>query len=178
MKLSNRGKQRFGSRTSCRSPALAFPVVTYLEDKHFPPMCSLAVRRDVIDAVGPFDERLVSGGDKEFGRRVHRAGFAQEFTDETRAYHPARTTWRALRKKALRIDRGRAQARRYAPGLVDTHPLHPIHLIPPSPFRLRRRFAGDDVSLPTLAGLYGLEYVLKLFQAWGDVRATLAQWRT
>lgn len=153
--------------------ALAFPVATYLEDKQFAPTCALAVRRDVIDSVGPFDERLVSGGDKEFGRRVHRAGFAQGFTDKTTASHPARTTWGALRTKALRIGRGRAQARRYAPGLVETHPLHPANLLPPSPLRLRRRFAGDDAGAPALVGFYTLEYALKLYQTWGDLRETI-----
>ena len=151
--------------------ALAFPVETYLEDKQFAPTCALAVRRDVIDAVGPFDERLVSGGDREFGRRVHRAGFAQGFTDETTAYHPARDSIGVLLTKAKRIGRGRAQVRRFHPQENSyPHPLHPINYLPPSPWRLSRRYSGVATSRRSLLGFYCLEYWLKLVQSLSSLR--------
>ncbi|ELY68615.1 sugar transferase-like protein [Natronobacterium gregoryi SP2] len=159
----------------CYEHSLSFPVETYLENKHFAPTCALAVRREVFEEVGLFDERLESGGDKEFGQRVHRAGFEQGYAEDVTASHPARESWDALRSKALRIGRGRAQKRRYHPEHGDTHPLHPINVLPPSPFRLRRRFSGQDVSLPSLVGFYLLEYVLKLTQSYGMLRETLAQ---
>jgi len=71
--------------------AFSFPVETYLKDKHFAPTCALAVRREVFEEVGLFDERLESGGDEEFGQRVHRAGFKQGYAENVTAYHPART---------------------------------------------------------------------------------------
>ncbi|MFP8951762.1 glycosyltransferase [Natrialbaceae archaeon A-arb3/5] len=158
--------------------SLSFPVETYLEDKHFAPTCALAVRREVFEEVGLFDERLESGGDKEFGQRVHCAGFDQGYAEDVTAYHPARESWDALHSKALRIGRGRAQKRRYHPELSDPHPLHPINFLPPSPFRLRQRFSGQDVSLPSLVGFYLLEYVLKLTQSYGTIRETLSQRRS
>ena len=158
--------------------SFSFPVETYLEDKHFAPTCALAVRREVFEEVGLFDHRLESGGDKEFGQRVHRAGFKQGYADDVTAYHPARDSWDALRSKALRIGRGRAQKRRFHPELDESHPLHPFNYLPPSPFRLRRRFSGRDVSLPSLVGFYLLEYVLKLTQSYGMLKETLAQRRS
>ncbi|WP_205743004.1 glycosyltransferase [Halalkalirubrum salinum] len=158
--------------------SFSFPVETYLEDKHFAPTCALAVRREVFEEIGLFDDRLESGGDKEFGQRVHRAGFKQGYADDVTAYHPARKSWDALKSKALRIGRGRAQKRRYHPELAGPHPLHPINYLPPSPFRLQRRFSGQDVSLPSLVGFYLLEYVLKLTQSYGMLRETLTQRRS
>ncbi len=158
--------------------SFSFPVETYLEDKHFAPTCALAVRREVFEEVGLFDERLESGGDKEFGQRVHHAGFKQGYAEDVTAYHPARDSWDALRSKAFRIGRGRAQKRQYHPELGDAHPLHPINYLPPSPFRLRCRFSGQDTSLPSLVGFYLLEYVLKLTQSYGMIRETLAQRRS
>lgn len=157
--------------------SFSFPVKTYLKDKQFAPTCALAVRRGVFEKVGLFDERLESGGDKEFGRRVSRAGFKQGYAGDVTVFHPARESWQALRSKAFRIGRGRAQKRRYHPELGDPHPLHPINYLPPSPFRLRRRFSGQDVSLLSPVGFYLLEYVLKLTQIYGMVRETLTQRR-
>ncbi len=158
--------------------SFSFPVETYLEDKQFAPTCALAVRREVFEEVGLFDERLESGGDKEFGQRVHRAGFTQGYTGDITAYHPARDSWKALKSKALRIGRGRAQKRRYHPELDEPHPLHPFNYLPPSPFRLRRRFSGQDVSAASLVGFYLLEYLLKLIQSYGMLRETLRQRRS
>ena len=158
--------------------SFSFPVETYLEDKQFAPTCALAVRREVFDEVGPFDHRLESGGDKEFGQRVHEAGFKQGYAEDVTAYHPARNSWDDLRSKALRIGRGRAQKRRYYPELGESHPLHPFNYLPPSPFRLRRRFSGQNVSIQSLVGFYLLEYVLKLTQSYGMLKETLAQRRS
>ncbi len=155
--------------------SFSFPIETYLKNKQFAPTCALAVRREVFEEVGLFDERLESSGDKEFGRRVSRAGFTQGYTGDVTVYHPARKSWQALRSKALRIGRGRAQKRQYHQEHGDSHPCHPINYLPPSPFRLRCRFSGQDVSIPLLIAFYLLEYVLKLTQSYGMIRETLAQ---
>ena len=151
--------------------SVSFPVETYLEDKRFAPTCALAVRREVFDEVGLFDHRLESGGDKEFGQRVHRAGFDQGYADSVTAYHPARNSLDELRSKARRIGRGRAQMRQYHPETCDyAHPLHPVRFLPPSPWRLRRRFSETPSFVPDLLGLYALEYGLKLTQTVSSVR--------
>ncbi|QSW99646.1 glycosyltransferase [Haloterrigena alkaliphila] len=157
--------------------SFSFPIKSYLEHKHFAPTCALAVRHEVFEEVGLFDERLESGGDKEFGQRVYRAGFKQCYAGDVTAYHPARDSWDALRSKALRIGRGRAQKREYYPN-TSHHPVHPSNFLPPSPFRLRRRFSGQGTSIPSLVGFYLLEYILKLTQSYGAIRETLSQRRS
>lgn len=158
--------------------ALSFPVETYLERKRFAPTCALAVRRTVFEKVGTFDERLVSGGDKEFGQRVHRAGFEQCYAGQITAYHPARDSFEELFSKARRIGRGRAQVRQYHSEMGNyPHPLSPINYLPPSPWRLGRRYSGVPVSFRSMAAFYLLEYALKLTQTASSLRETIALWR-
>ncbi|HEX7119994.1 MAG TPA: glycosyltransferase [Longimicrobiales bacterium] len=95
--------------------AVGFPVREYLERYHFAPTCALCVRRRVIDAVGAFDDRLESGGDMEFGQRVHAAGFRQGFADAIVLSHPARSSYRSLLAKQRRLARGAAQLVHYYP---------------------------------------------------------------
>ncbi|MCU4925464.1 glycosyltransferase [Halobacteria archaeon AArc-dxtr1] len=155
--------------------ALSFPVETYLERKHFAPTCALAVRRDVFETVGRFDHRLESGGDKEFGQRVNRADFTQGYADEITAYHPARASFEELFSKARRIGRGRTQVRHYHPSIdTHSHPLHPINYLPPSPWRLRRRYSTSSFTVIDLLAFYTLEYGLKLTQTVSSLRETVA----
>ncbi len=92
-----------------------FPVETYIAEENFAPTCCLVVRRSVIDAVGPFDKRLVSSGDAEFGKRVHRAGYEQAFAGDITMYHPARSSLLSLLQKQSRIGRDRSSARPITP---------------------------------------------------------------
>ncbi|MDL5360560.1 glycosyltransferase family 2 protein [Halalkalicoccus sp. NIPERK01] len=92
-----------------------FPVKQYLEHQHFAPTCCLFVRREVFEDVGLFDHRLTSGGDKEFGNRVHEAGYEMHFAEDVTMYHPTRNSLRELVKKDLRVGRGHCQLQRYHP---------------------------------------------------------------
>lgn len=155
--------------------ALSFPVETYIHDKQFAPTCALAVRREVFDSVGQFNEQLESGGDKEFGQRVHKHGFKQCYSDHITAYHPARRSYRELVAKARRIGRGRGQRRFHLTDRAgDPHPLHPANFFPPSPWRLRRRYSGKQISWQTMVGFYCLEYFLKLVQTMSAIRETIS----
>jgi glycosyltransferase involved in cell wall biosynthesis len=55
--------------------ALGFPVKDYMEIDGYVPTACLFVRRTVIDAVGKFDDRLLSGGDVDFGNLVKNHKF-------------------------------------------------------------------------------------------------------
>jgi len=92
-----------------------FPVNQYLEEENYAPTCALLVRREVFEDVGPFDARLISGGDREFGERVHEAGYDQGYTEDAVVYHPARTSFESLAKKNVRVGRGFCQKQRYYP---------------------------------------------------------------
>ena len=92
-----------------------FPVKQYLEEQNYAPTCALLVRREVFEDVGLFDARLISGGDREFGERVHEAGYEQGYAEDATVYHPARTSVKSLTKKNFRVGRGFCQKQRYYP---------------------------------------------------------------
>ncbi|WP_336037517.1 glycosyltransferase [Halobacterium yunchengense] len=137
---------------------MGLPVQHYLNAKRFAPTCALAVRRNVVEQVGLFDETLVSGGDKEFGRRVHNHNFKMGYVPDIVVKHPARTSLDSLLKKASRIGQGQAQL--WSRHDLATHPLSPFRLLPPSPQRIRNRTNSSQVPLPA----YFLAYFLKLVQ--------------
>lgn len=147
-----------------------FPVESYIREKHFAPTCCLAVTREVIETVGPFDPRLISGGDVEFGRRVHRAGFRQEFAESIRMSHPARTTVTALARKHYRMGRGRSQLARYHPDIESRHPLHPFKFLPVRPSTVSEPF--DSEPLPRQAAYFLLATVLK----WSATAGRIREW--
>lgn len=68
----------------------------------FAATANLFVRRAVFDAVGPFDPRLRSGGDYEFGRRATAAGFRLVHAPDAVVVHRPRAglsdTWRLHRR--------------------------------------------------------------------------------
>ncbi len=72
---------------------------------------NLFVRREVFDAIGLFDERLLSGGDAELGRRA--AAFPIVFAADAVVRHPCRSDARALLSKAHRVGIGFGQTIRF-----------------------------------------------------------------
>lgn len=92
-----------------------FPVERYVRNQRYAPTCALAVHRSVVDAVGDFDSRLVSGGDSEFGNRVAAAGYPLSFTDAATLRHPVRNSLPSLLKKEWRVGRGLCQRQIYYP---------------------------------------------------------------
>lgn len=151
--------------------AYGFPVAEFIKERNFVPTCCLVVRRELIDAVGDFDERMISSGDVEFGQRVARAGYGQEYLSKVVVYHPARTTLRSMMKKKYRIGRGQVQRAHRHPGFFDLqHPLHPRRFLPQRPLLLRKRMSEE----PFLRFLlyYVIEYVLRL----ANTAGTLSEW--
>ncbi|QKY21772.1 glycosyltransferase [Halolamina sp. CBA1230] len=144
--------------------AMGLPVQHYLETKRFAPTCALAVRREVIKQVGQFDETLVSGGDKEFGKRVSDRGFTLDYAPDIVVEHPARTSLVSLMKKADRIGEGQVQLwKRHS---LAMHPVSPLRLLPPSPERVKNRTQSSQLPL----GIYLISYLLKVIQTLRSVR--------
>jgi glycosyltransferase involved in cell wall biosynthesis len=139
--------------------SMGLPVKHYLETKQFVPTCALAIRHEVVDQVGVFDESLTSGGDKEFGKRVHKAGFKMGYSDQLIVRHPVRSTFREHTAKAKRIGLGQYQLwQRFD---LAPHPLSPLRFVPPNPVRVAKRSKN---SLNILY-VYVIEYLLKLIQS-------------
>lgn len=84
----------------------AFPQELYANTRQFGATANVFVPRDVVEIVGPFDHTLVSGGDGEFGRRVHAAGFPIAYAEHATVRHPARRTLNELLCKTRRVVRG------------------------------------------------------------------------
>lgn len=127
-----------------------FQVQAYLSRSRFAPTCCLAVRHDLFARVGLFDARLLSGGDCEFGRRVHEQGIAQHFGTLITLQHPARTTLMAMAKKMRRVARGVATLVHLYPARFDdlaesfrcTRKVRPS-----SPWGIRRHAQCRDIRL-------------------------------
>ncbi|MDG5761754.1 glycosyltransferase [Natronococcus sp. A-GB1] len=150
--------------------AFGFPVEFYLDTQNFAPTCCLAVTRALVADVGPFDPRLTSSGDLEFGQRVARAGYDQHFASDLVVYHPTRTTLADYTKKRLRVGAGQEQLARLPGAAADSRPwYHPKNVLPPHPGNFRRRLSRP-VSGQTLALFYLLSYVGKLSLFAGRLR--------
>jgi len=152
---------------------MGLPSRYYYEQKHFVPTSCLAVRRSVFDHVGFFDETARSGGDKEFGTRVHRhPDLTTAFRDDIVVYHPARTTFAAHRTKALRVGRGLSR-------LVDLgneagrSVLRELllHAVPPDPRRIARR--ARDCSLHEILSLYAANVIIRWLRLYGALARLL-----
>jgi glycosyltransferase involved in cell wall biosynthesis len=84
----------------------AFPQQQYIEIDHYAVTANMFTLRSIYELVGPFDERMFSGGDNEWGQRLHDRGLVQVYCEGARVRHPARRSFRALYKKIRRTSIG------------------------------------------------------------------------
>ncbi|WP_114952856.1 glycosyltransferase family 2 protein [Sphingosinicella terrae] len=75
---------------------------------------NLMVPRSVFDRVGPFDERLLSGGDADWGERAKDAGIPLHYVEGFLVAHPARSTFDAIVRKKRRLAGAMAQRKGYS----------------------------------------------------------------
>lgn len=111
---------------------------------------NLFVPRRAFERVGIFNDRLISGGDGEFGSRATRAGFTLRHAPEVVVRHPPRSAPVALARKAYRLGFGAAQQRRHADGPLRDRPhicRRPGAYVPHFRFDARRRFQRDGLRL-------------------------------
>ncbi len=87
---------------------VGFPQATYVR-WGFSATANLFTSRAAFDTVGLFDDRLMSGGDMEWGQRLRARGLSQVYADEVRVAHPARRTLRQLLSKSIRVAGGLQQ---------------------------------------------------------------------
>ncbi len=84
----------------------AFRQQEYVNLGKFGVTANLFAYKSIFDIVGLFNSDLISSGDKEWGRRVHRMGYKVVYADAACICHPARSTLAALRRKTLRVALG------------------------------------------------------------------------
>ncbi len=84
----------------------AFPQQRYMKQRRGGATANVLVHKYVIEAVGKFNDELKSGGDLEWGHRVFRAGFKQQYVPAMKIHHPARSSWESLKNKKIRTAGG------------------------------------------------------------------------
>ena len=88
-----------------------FLVMGFHQDRHveahWGATANLFTTRGVFEKVGVFNASMMSGGDLEWGRRVHAQGYALAYSAEASAAHPARDSLAATLRRAARIAGGR-----------------------------------------------------------------------
>ncbi len=167
------------SLTSIYNSVTGFPVARYLERGHYAPTCCLSVRRDVVESLGNFDSRLESGGDMEFGQRVHAAGLVQAFAPDVTLHHPPRRTFASLMNKQKRIGRGHAQLTFYYPAryslLAQLYVKTTRYFLPGNPASIHTQCQQRelDVDFPTAFAISTLQIPL----AWAGLLAYLNETR-
>jgi hypothetical protein len=77
----------------------------YVNEGGYAATCNLAVRRAVVESLR-FDDRLQSGGDREFCHRARDAGFSLAYSPDALVVHPPRQSWGSVLAKARRVGGG------------------------------------------------------------------------
>jgi len=148
--------------------ALGFPVKQYMAVNGYAPTACLFVRKKVIEKAGPFDVRLQSGGDVEFGNRVRDLGFKMVYDPDNIMIHPARKTFPELLNKQKRVTLGQIELRRLYPERFNKNRTKDIvtlvlQFLPiADPSVLKKLFGDKKHFIP----LFGLFYVLRLYTNW------------
>lgn len=81
----------------------AFNIKRKLEVYQHGVTANLFSGQSIIRRVGAFDEKLKSGGDVEWCRRVFRDGYQPIYAEDLCVEHPARSTWKNLKNKTARV---------------------------------------------------------------------------
>ncbi|WP_254277427.1 glycosyltransferase family 2 protein [Halomonas sp. 3H] len=89
----------------CYEKAFAFRQAQNVE-RGVAVTANLIARREVFDAIGGFNEQMMSGGDFEWTRRATAAGFKLVYCPNAVVRHPARNTLASLAQKARRVSAG------------------------------------------------------------------------
>lgn len=82
-----------------------------VKDNGFSATANLFCTRAQFDVTGPFEERLLSGGDREWCWRAAKHGFTLRYAPEVIVTTPARSTLRGAMTQARRVAAGRTSLR-------------------------------------------------------------------
>ena len=155
----------------------AFPQEENVSLRHYGATANMFTKRSVFDEIGGFDDRLKSGGDREWGNRVHEAGLPLRYAKEVMVRHPARRNAREYFAKAKRTIHGH-YALRNRGNRADVFQLKRIirDFVPPftALYRVGRLEAPPSAGDKIKVGMFLVTYryyrnLLRLKMAlWGD----------
>lgn len=89
----------------------AFQQEKFVIRSRYAATANLFTLRDVIHQVGEFDSELMSGGDYEWGQRVHAAGLDIVYCAQATVLHPPRDTFEKHRHRMARVVQGKETRR-------------------------------------------------------------------
>jgi len=84
----------------------AFRQDKYVLEYGFAATANLVVRRSVVHQVGLFNGAVKSGGDRDFGQRLHLAGHRMDYVPDVVVTHPARAMLGELIRRRRRLEGG------------------------------------------------------------------------
>jgi len=144
------------------------PVKEYIMYSNFAPTCCIFVEKRVFDEAGLFDSRLVSSGDYEFGNRISEMGIKIHYDENIIMYHPARTSFKSLVKKSIRIGRGNQQMSKYYP--ENSWSLYDLrNYLPTNPIRFMKRVRDRGGGIYHSLFFYTIDYIFKLSECLGRI---------
>ena len=154
-----------GRKYSC---LIEFNVRRFFAEDRFGPTANVLVRRTLIDAIGPFDEALQSGGDREFGTRIDRFPHLRKvFAPGVAVYHEPRTLAQMVRKER-RVIRGFKSLKHRYPGTYRRRPAGAGGALGYAAKRLWQILRPPPVG--------GYTHPLTTFGAWTGVRLYALIW--
>lgn len=149
----------------------AFPMEEYLRKSNYVGTGCLAVRRYVFDDIGLFNSELISSEDKEFGQRVHEAGYDLHFEPSIMMYHPARSSLFEQISKGFRLGRGKRQLYAFYPERFGTGNVFRLRsYLPLNPLWFYSQVKDEeDISSQDMIGLYIVGSLQKIARAAGTL---------
>lgn len=99
------------SGTALYQYEIGFGQESNITHKYFSATANLLCTKEQFAAIGPFDERLLSGGDREWSWRARAKGIPVQFEPASAVYTQARTTLNGAIRQARRVAAGRMMLR-------------------------------------------------------------------
>ncbi|MEI4486811.1 glycosyltransferase family A protein [Frigidibacter sp. MR17.14] len=136
---------------------------------------NMATRAELFTRLGGFEDRLMSGGDQEWGRRAAAAGFPIASVPAMVVAHPARASLAALVRKRRRVEGGKLVQKLDTRGRLKLAAAFLLML----PFRLLPsisssvRLLGAKAPLRVRLGAIWVQYLLRLARVYEHGRLLL-----
>jgi len=105
--------------------AAGFRQKENIENKEFSVTANLFCTKGQFQHIGPFDERLLSGGDREWSWRAKKLGLPMVYAPGAIVYTEPRTSLGAAIRQTRRVAAGRYHLRSLQLGLEDVEGLRP-----------------------------------------------------
>ncbi len=153
----------------------AFPQKKYVEEYKFAVTANLFTFKSILERVGGFNQNLKSGGDYEWGWRVHSSGYQLFYAEDTLVAHPARRSFEELSRKVTRVIQGHYELKKkniYSPvkfilgALIDL--LIPFRIVPLVLFD--KRLMGWNQRMKVI----GVSVKIRYVKGWEKLRIQIS----